>query len=135
MISTKGRYALRIMTELAENSGGNYMPLKDLAESQKISKKYLELIVRDLVSGGLLEGISGKGGGYRLVKDPSECTLGEILELTEGTLAPVACLKRGSSECPNISFCRTIPMWKEYDEMIRGFFFSRTLKDLMKKEN
>ena len=135
MISTKGRYALRIMTELAENGDGNYMPLKDLAENQKISKKYLELIVRDLVSGGLLEGISGKGGGYRLVKDPSECTLGEILELTEGTLAPVACLKKGAPGCPNISFCRTIPMWKEYDEMIRGFFFSRTLKDLMKKEN
>ena len=90
MISTKGRYALRVMIDLAEHGGEGYIPLKDVAERQGISKKYLEIIVRELVNGEMIAGISGKGGGYRLCREPEEYSVGEILELTEGPLATVA---------------------------------------------
>ena len=93
MISTKGRYAIRVLIDLAENDNGNYIPLKDIAERQDISKKYLEIIAKDLVSGGLLTGASGKGGGYKLNRKPEEYKIGDILRVTEGTLAPVACLE------------------------------------------
>ena len=92
MVSTKGRYALRVMLDLAEHADEGYIPLKDIALRQEVSKKYLEIIVRDLVAGKLIRGSSGKGGGYRLCRRPQDYTVGEIIELTEGTLAPIACL-------------------------------------------
>ena len=100
MISTKGRYALRVMIDLAEHDDGGYTPLKDVAERQNISKKYLEIIVKDMVAGGLLTGASGKGGGYKLNRTPEKYTVGEILELMEGPLAPVACLMNVPGRIP-----------------------------------
>lgn len=133
MISTKGRYAIRVMIDLAENGGGGFVPLKDVAARQEISKKYLEIIVRDLVSGGLLAGASGKGGGYKLCRAPEEYTVGEILEQTEGPLAPVACLVEKENVCPRRQYCQTLPMWMEYEQMIRRFFYEKKLSDLLKK--
>jgi len=130
MISTRGRYALRVMIDLAEHKGQGNIPLKDIAERQGISKKYLEIIVRELVSGGLVSGASGKGGGYQLCREPEEYTAGEILELMEGTLAPVACLECNAKECPRAPICKTLPMWKEYDTLIRKFFYGKTLAEL-----
>lgn len=131
MISTKGRYALRVMIDLAQHDGEGNIPLKDIADRQDISKKYLEIIVKELVKGGLVSGVSGKGGGYRLCRKPDEYTAGEILELMEGTLAPVACLEKGAAACPRADQCRTLPMWKEYDTMVQDFFFSKKLSDLL----
>ncbi|MBO4453193.1 MAG: Rrf2 family transcriptional regulator [Clostridia bacterium] len=131
MISTKGRYALRVMIDLAENGKKGPVPLKDVAERQEISKKYLELIVRDLVKGGLIKGSSGKGGGYILCKKPEEYTVGEIIELTEGTIAAVACLAGDEVTCPRASQCKTLPMWSELDALVRGFFDTKKLSDLL----
>ena len=131
MISTKGRYAVRVMIDLAEHAGEGNIPLKDVADRQEISKKYLEIIVKELVKGGLVSGTSGKGGGYRLCREPGEYTVGEILELMEGTLAPVACLTPGCPECPRAGICKTLPMWSEYDGMVRGFFYGKKLSDLL----
>ena len=131
MISTRGRYAVRVMIDLAEHAGEGNIPLKDVAERQEISKKYLEIIVKELVRGGLVSGMSGKGGGYRLCRNPEEYTVGEIIELMEGTLAPVACLAPGCPECPRKEFCKTLPMWTEYDSMVRGFFYGKKLSDLV----
>lgn len=131
MISTKGRYAIRVMLDLAENDNGSFIPLKDIAERQEISKKYLEIIVKDMVSGGLVTGASGKGGGYRLTRKPEEYSVGEILELMEGTLSPVACLKDGGVECPRKDICQTLPLWEEYNELQRQFFNSKKLSDLV----
>ena len=131
MISTKGRYALRVMLDLAENEDGSYIPLKDIAARQGLSKKYLEIIVKDMVTGGLLTGASGKGGGYKLCRKPEEYSIGEILELMEGTLSSVACLADKTTDCPRRSECRTIPMWEEYDKMVHDFFYSKKLSDLL----
>ena len=131
MISTRGRYAIRVLIDLAENDNGAYIPLKDIAERQEISKKYLEIIVKDLVSNGLITGVSGKGGGYRLNKAPEEYNIGEILEIMEGPLASVACLLGKKNECPRKKKCRTLPMWEEYDTMVHNFFYSKTLSDLL----
>ena len=131
MISTKGRYALRVMLDLAENEDGSYIPLKDIAARQGLSKKYLEIIVKDMVTGGLLTGASGKGGGYKLCRKPEEYSIGEILELMEGTLSSVACLADKTTDCPRRSECRTIPMWEEYDKMVHDFFYGKTLADLL----
>ncbi len=131
MISTRGRYAIRVLIDLAENDNGAYIPLKDIAERQEISKKYLEIIVKDLVSSGLITGVSGKGGGYRLNKAPEEYNIGEILEIMEGPLASVACLLGKKNECPRKKKCRTLPMWEEYDTMVHNFFYSKTLSDLL----
>lgn len=133
MISTKGRYAIRVMIDLAENDCGTFIPLKDIAARQGISKKYLEIIVKDMVAGGLLVGASGKGGGYRLVRTPEEYSIGEIIELMEGPLATVACLADGAVPCPRAAACETLPMWAEYDRMTHDFFYSRHLSDLLKK--
>jgi Rrf2 family protein len=130
MISTRGRYALRVMIDLAERDNGQYIPLKEIAERQKISKKYLEIIMKDMVSGGLVVGASGKGGGYRLCRSPEEYSVGEILERMEGTLASVACLAEGKNECPRKTVCQTLPMWEEYDRMVHDFFWARKLSDL-----
>lgn len=132
MISTKGRYALRIMIDLAENQGNGHVPLKEIAERQELSKKYLEIIVKDLVNGGLLTGISGKGGGYRLVRDPEDYTVGEILELMEGTLAPVVCLADPDYSCSRKRKCRTLPMWKEFNTLVHDFFYGKKLSDLIR---
>ena len=131
MISTKGRYAIRVMIDLAENENGSYIPLKDIAARQGISKKYLEIIVKDMVSGGLLVGASGKGGGYKLCRKPEEYTVGEILELMEGSLSPVACLTSRYGDCPRAAACQTLPMWTEYDNMVHDFFYSKHLSDLL----
>lgn len=133
MISTKGRYAIRVMLDIAEQQSDAYIPLKDIAARQELSKKYLEMIVKELVHGGFLVGASGRGGGYRLCRRPEDYPIGEILESMEGTLATVACLEEGAEPCPRASFCRTLPMWKEYDEMTRDFFYDRTLADLLEE--
>ncbi len=133
MISTRGRYALRVMIDLAENENGKHIPLKDIAERQGISKKYLEIIVKDLVHGGMVIGASGKGGGYRLCRRPEDYTVGEIIELMEGSLATVACLEKNAVPCPRASQCRTLPMWREYDQMVHNFFYSKKLSDLTKE--
>ena len=134
MISTKGRYAIRVMLYLAENDQGGYIPLKDIAARQEISKKYLEIIVKDMVSGGLLVGASGKGGGYKLCRKPEEYSLGEIIELMEGTLSPVACLAEAKNLCPRKGACRTLPLWTEYDNLVHDFFYGKKLSDLMQKQ-
>ncbi len=132
MISTRGRYAIRVMMDLAEHDEGKYIPLKDVAGRQEISKKYLEIIVKDMVAGGLLTGASGKGGGYRLNRKPDEYSIGEILELMEGTLSSVACLAGETNDCPRKASCETLPLWEEYDEMVHDFFFNKKLSDLIK---
>ena len=131
MITTKGRYALRVMADIAENGNGRYLPLKDIAERQAISKKYLEIIVKELVAAGFLTGVSGKGGGYKLTRKPEEYTIGELLERMEGSLAAVACLMKCAEPCPRAENCRTLPLWKEYDQMTYDFFYSRHLSDLL----
>ncbi len=131
MISTRGRYAIRVMLDLAEHDNGNYIPLKDIAARQGISKKYLEIIVKDMVQGGLLVGASGKGGGYKLVRKPEEYAVGEIIELMEGSLATVACLAEGAAPCPRSSSCETLPLWTEYDKLTHDFFYGKRLSDLL----
>lgn len=134
MISTRGRYAIRVMIDIAENGGDNYIPLKDIAERQDISKKYLEIIVKDMVAGGLLTGVSGKGGGYKLCRKPEEYTIGEIIELMEGSLATVACLAEGAVTCPRASACKTLLLWEEYNKLTRDFFYGKRLNDLISKQ-
>ncbi|MBR5421864.1 MAG: Rrf2 family transcriptional regulator [Lachnospiraceae bacterium] len=131
MISTRGRYAIRIMLDLAQNDDGSYIPLKDIAERQDLSKKYLEIIAKELVSGKLLTGASGKKGGYRLCRKPEEYTIGEILDLMEGSLSPVACLASEENDCPRRKFCETLPMWTEFDQMVHDFFYGKKLSDLL----
>ena len=131
MISTKGRYAIRLMLDLAQQGNSNYVPLKDIASRQQISKKYLEIIVKMLVDKKLLVAFKGKKGGYKLSRLPEDYTIGEILELTEETLAPVACLQSGSIPCPRASFCETLPMWTEFNNIIHDYFFNKKLSDLL----
>ncbi len=134
MVTTKGRYAIRVMIDLAEHDTGSFIPLKDIAARQGISKKYLEIIVKSMVSGGLLVGASGKGGGYKLCRKPEEYSVGEILELMEGEFATVACLADGAPPCPRASACETLPMWAEYDKLTHDFFYSRYLSDLLSQK-
>ncbi len=131
MISTKGRYALRVMIDLAQNDKGQPVPLKDIADRQGISKKYLEIIVKDLVDGRLVKGASGKGGGYVLLRKPEEYSIGEIVELMEGTLAPVACLQKDAEECPRYASCVTLPLWQELDQLVHDFLYQKKLTDLL----
>ncbi len=136
MVSTKGRYALRVMIDLAEHQSSGYIPLKEIAERQGISEKYLENILKVLVRDGLLTGLRGKGGGYRLTRAPEDCSVGEILRLTEGSLAPVACLSEGPHQnCERIADCRTLPMWRKLDDLINGYLDSVSLADLMLTSN
>lgn len=132
MISTRGRYALRVLIDLAERAGSGYTPMKEVAARQEISLKYLEQILPVLSKEGFIEGVHGKGGGYRLAKAPGECRVGDILRLTEGDLAPVACLERGAEECRRSAECRTYPMWKEFYEMTNRYFDGITLADIVK---
>lgn len=131
MISTKGRYALRVMTQLAKNEDGRPVPLKDIAADQEISLKYLESIMSMLVKHDLVEGASGKGGGYRLNRTPEQYSLGEILRVTEGSLEPVKCTGSTGEKCARSLYCNTFPIWNELSEMINGFLDSKTIADLM----
>lgn len=134
LISTKGRYALRVMIDLAEHQENSYLPLKEIAQRQEISEKYLESILKVLVKNGLLVGLRGKGGGYRLTKAPELYTVGSILRLTEESLSPVACLEQKNNPCPRAPQCRTLPMWQKLDAMLNDFFEGITLADLMQSD-
>ena len=131
MISTRGRYALRVLIDLAEHSGGGYIPMKEVAARQEISLKYLERIMPALIKNQLVAGMHGKGGGYRLTKSPEEYRVGDVLRLTEGDLAPVACLGCNAKTCARAPQCRTLPMWREFYEMTNRYFDGITLADLM----
>ena len=133
MISTRGRYAIRVMIDLAQNDQGHFIPLKDIAARQEISKKYLEIIVKDLVDGKLVKGASGKGGGYVLLRRPEEYSVGEIVELMEGTLAPVACLSKDADACPRYANCVTLPLWQELDQLVHDFLYQKKLSVLVTK--
>lgn len=135
MISTRGRYCLRVMIDLAEHQGDGYIPMKDVARRQGISLKYLEKILPVLAKNHIVDGIQGKGGGYRLSRAPGEYTLGEILRLTEGTLAPVACLEWGAAPCDRASECRTLPVWSELDRIVNSYLDGVTIADLLKSDN
>ena len=134
MISTKGRYALRVMVDLAEHNKEEYIPLKEIADRQEISEKYLESIIKILVQNEVVEGVRGKGGGYRLTKEPQQYMIGDILRMTEGTLAPVACLGKGEVKCKLAASCRTLPMWRKLYSLITDFFDGITIADLMISE-
>ncbi len=131
MISTRGRYALRLLVDMAEHQGEDYMPLREIAGRQDISEKYLESIVNLLVKGKVLTALRGKKGGYRLRKSPDQYAVREILELTEGTLAPVACLENGQQACSRMADCRTLPLWQGLDRVITEYLDSYTIEDLM----
>ena len=131
LISTKGRYALRILIDMAEHQSDSYIPLKDVAACQEISEKYLETIVKLLVKDGILVGLRGKGGGYRLKKAPGQITVGHILRLTEDSLAPVSCLQANAAACERAAACRTLPMWKGLYDLINEYLNKYTLEDLV----
>ena len=131
LVSTRGRYALRILLELGKYDAARYVPLPLIAQRQDISEKYLESIVSTLVKAGLLDGMRGKNGGYRLNRPLEGYSVGEVLRLTEGSLAPVSCLVPGAAACPRMSGCRTYEMWKGLDELISDYFGKITLADLV----
>lgn len=135
MISTRGRYALSVMIDLAEHQTDGYIPLKEIAERQEISEKYLENILKTLVQHKLLTGLRGKGGGYRLTRSPESYTVGSILRLTEVGMAPVACLESDAPPCPRVASCRTLPVWKKFYAMMNEYFDSVTIADLLVFDN
>ena len=130
VISSKGRYALRVMVDLAEHGGDGYVSMRDVARRQEISDKYAGQIMTLLSRAGLVDGVTGKGGGYRLTREPDQYTVGEILMLTEGSLAPVSCLTPGAASCSRMANCRTYEMWKGLNDMIADYFGKITLADL-----
>ncbi len=131
MISTRARYALRVLIDLAQNQEDNFVPLKEIAMRQEISEKYLENILKTLVKGKILKGLRGKGGGYMLTRQPEEYTVGEIIELTDGPLSPVACLMPDAEACRRRDTCITLPLWEKFDSLIHDFFYNITLYDLI----
>ncbi len=135
MISTRGRYALCVMIDLAERQEQRYIPMKEVADRQGISLKYLEQILPSLSKNNLVEGVPGKGGGYRLSRDPKDYTVGEILRLTEGDIAPVSCVECENSSCQRSSNCKMLPMWREFFKITNDFFDGITIADLIKMEN
>lgn len=135
LISTKGRYALRVMVDLAEHPSEGYVPLKEVAQRQEISEKYLESIIKLLVKGKLLTGVRGKGGGYRLTGSPDQYTVGSVLRLTEESLSPVACLEAGAPSCPRTASCRTLSLWKGLDRVINDYLDHITIADLVRQGN
>ena len=135
LISTKGRYALRVLVDMAEHQSDGYVPLKEIAGRQEISEKYLESIVKMLVKEGILIGLRGKGGGYRLSRTPDQFTVGSILRVTEGSLAPVACLEDGKTVCPRMAICRTLPMWEGLDKVVREYLGHYTVQDLVQQNS
>ena len=133
VVSTKGRYALRVIVDIAEHDKGEFIPLKDIAKRQNISLKYIEGIMTELSKANLVYGLHGKGGGYRLAVSPDKMTVKSILDVTEKSLASVACLKTEKNTCPNKDKCRTLPMWEKLDDMIEGFLSSVNISDLRDK--
>ncbi|MGN0452547.1 MAG: RrF2 family transcriptional regulator [Ruminococcus sp.] len=131
MISTRGRYALRVLIDLAEHQSGEFIPMKEVAARQDISLNYIERIMPVLTKAKLVEGLHGKGGGYQLTRSPEQYKVGEILRLTEGDLAPVACLGCDAKECNRVNQCRTFPMWDKFYKMTNNYFDSITIADLM----
>ena len=135
IVSTKGRYALRVMVYFVLHGSEGYIPLKEIAESEEISQKYLESIMTTLSKAGFVDAVHGKGGGYRLNRAPENYTIGSILKLTEGSLATVSCTTQGASACSRSSCCKALPMWERLDKMVDSFFESITLNDILTEEN
>lgn len=135
MISTKGRYALRVLVDMAEHPSSANIPLRDIAERQEISEKYLENIVKDLVKAGIIKGLRGKGGGYQLNRTPDQINVYDVVCLMEGTLAPVSCLESEKPPCSRMSDCRTLALWKGLDDAVRSYLSAYTVADLMQKES
>lgn len=131
MVSTRGRYALRVLIDLAERGTGEFVPLKDITEKEGISKKYLESIMTLLSKNNMVEGVHGKGGGYRLNRPAKDYTVGMILRLTEGDLSPVACLAPGAEVCPRAEICKTLPMWRGLKKVVNDYLESVTIEDLL----
>ena len=131
IVSTKGRYALRVMVYFVLHGTEEYIPLKEIAEAEGISQKYLESIMTTLSKGGFVDAVHGKGGGYRLNRKPEEYTVGSILKLTEGSLNTVSCTTQGPSACARATCCHTLPMWEKLDRMVDEFFEGITLADLL----
>ena len=134
IVSTKGRYALRVMVYLALHGDEERIPLKEIAESESISQKYLESIMTTLSKAGFVDAVHGKGGGYRLNRSASEYTIGSILKLTEGSLATVSCTTQGPAACSRSTCCRTLPMWERLDKMVDDFFEGITLADILEEK-
>ncbi len=134
MISTRGRYSLRIMLDLAERPQGLYTPLKDVAARQEMSLKYIEKILPLLTKAGFIEGVHGRGGGYRLCRAPEEISVGEVLRVTEGELAPVSCLECGAKPCERAAYCKTLSMWQDYHRLTQEFFDGISLAQLLSGE-
>ena len=134
LISTRGRYALRVLIDIAEHQADGFLPLKEVAERQEISEKYLEAILKGLVKEGVLIGVRGKGGGYRLSRAPDQFSVREILLLTEDSLAPVSCLDAGSGSCARAAECRTIELWHGLNRVICDYLDRYTLADLMRTD-
>ena len=133
IVSTKGRYALRVMLCFAQRGGDEYVPLKEIAEAEGISQKYLESIMTILSKANFVDAVHGKGGGYRLNRSPEDYTVGSILKLTEGSLAAVSCTSQGAAACSRTTCCQTLPMWERLEKMIDEFFEGITLADLLKE--
>ena len=133
IVSTKGRYALRVMVHFALKGASDYIPLKEIAEAEGISQKYLESIMTTLSKAGFVDAVHGKGGGYRLNRQPADYTVGSILKLTEGSLAAVSCTSQGPAACSRSTCCQTKPMWEKLDAMIDEFFEGITLADLLEE--
>ena len=133
LISTRGRYALRVLLDLAEHRDSGYLPMKDVAGRLGLSLKYLEQIMPVLSKNALVEGVHGKGGGYRLSRAPGDYRVGDILRLTEGDLAPVGCAECSGGSCERADTCRTLPMWNEFHALVNDYFDRITLEDLLKK--
>lgn len=134
LISTRGRYALRVMIDLAEHPSEDFIPLKVIAQRQEISEKYLEGIIKLLVKARFVSGLRGKGGGYKLTRTPDQYTVFSILQLTEDSLAPVACLEQDAPVCPRVSICRTLPVWRGLDRLIQDYLGHITLADLIRND-
>lgn len=132
IVSTKGRYALRVMVYFVLHGEEGYIPLKQIAEAEDISQKYLESIMTTLSKADFVDAVHGKGGGYRLNRKPGEYTVGSILRLTEGSLAPVSCTTQGAAACSRSSCCQTLPMWERLEKLINDFFEEITLEDLLR---
>lgn len=133
-ISTKGRYAVRVMLDLAAHNTGEYVKVKNIAERQELSEKYLEQIIAILNKAGYVKSVRGAQGGYKIAKDPAKCTVGMILRLTEGSLAPVSCLDGDVNECERCDTCDTLAVWKQLEDAINGVVDHVTIADLLDRQ-
>lgn len=134
-ISTRGRYALRVIIDLAELDNIDYIPLKDIAARQNISEKYLESIISIMSRNEIVRGVRGKGGGYKLAMEPSDITVGRILKLTEGSLALVACLEKEPNRCEKITQCKTLKIWQDLDKLVDEYVENVTIEDLINDDS